>query len=108
VDICLQARARGLENFAVDAPCFHRAKNRKDLPKDFFVAQRYMMEKWRQELPVRTLSGTLGGKDAWRERIKQSLFSAIGYTPSPWWAEWPRIDPERILHADEQPGTEQN
>ena len=108
VDLCLQATSRGLHNFAVDAPCFHQAKNRNHvMPTDFYHSQEYMMRKWKGVVPVRTLSGTLGGRQLyWTKRIKQSLFQAIGYTPEPWWQNLPRIDPAAKLHGTALPGRE--
>jgi hypothetical protein len=102
VDMCLQSSSKGLHNFAVDAPCFHQAKDRNQgLPTEFFVSEEYMIRKWKKVLPVRSLSGTMGGwRSYWRRRIKQSLFQAIGYIPEPWWTDLPRVDPAEILARD--------
>lgn len=104
VDMCLQAKSKGLHNFAVDAPCFHLSKNRNhSMPAEFWVSQEYMIRKWRSVLPVPTLSGTLGGKAAyWTERLKEGFFKAIGYTPQPWWESLPQINAEEILRTDER------
>ncbi len=104
VDLCLQASTRGLQNFAVDAPCFHQAKNRKKMAKEFHSAWEYLLDKWREILPVQTLSGTLDGKGSyWIERLKQSVVHAIGYHPAPWWKDLPRVNPEDVLYADSSP-----
>lgn len=101
VDVCLQASSVGLQNFAMDVPCFHQAKNRKKMAKEFDSAWVYLLDKWRDVLPVRTLSGTLErGVSYWRERLKRSVFSAIGYSPTPWWANLPQINPEEVLFAN--------
>jgi|SRR5271157_4095791 len=102
VDMCLQASSKGLQNFAVDAPCFHQAKDRnQNLPNEFFVSQKYMIQKWRKVLPVQTLSGTLGGMATyWAQRVRQYLCRKIRYTPDPWWANLPRVDPGEILATD--------
>ena len=110
VDLCLQAASRGLHNFAVDAPCFHQAKNRNHvMPAEFYYSQEYMIRKWKPFLPVRTLSGTLGSKRYyWARRIKQSFFQVIRYNPVPWWHDLPRINPEAKLHGTALPGRDEN
>jgi len=101
-DLCLQAHLKGLQNFALDVPCFHQAKNRERLlPRDFFTNWNYLCEKWSEALPVHTLTGTVAHKRSfWMDRVKQAVSDAIGYNPEPWWKDLPRIDPQAVLFAD--------
>ena len=102
VDICLEAETRRCKNYAIDAPCFHQAKDREtSLPKAFFEAERRVVDKWRERLPIQTPSGRIVGRghlvikrlrSRWRE-----FLSARGFKKSPWWGQLPVISPERLL-----------
>jgi hypothetical protein len=98
-DICLEARSRNLENFVVDAPCFHQGKNIQGrLPKGEFKDRAYIVRKWKKYLPVRTLSGTIDRRRSYRAyRIKQFFRGLLLTSPRPWWADLPQIDPEEKL-----------
>jgi len=100
VDICLQANARGLKNFAVDAPCFHQATYRKVFRKVFYESQKYMLSKWKARLPVKTPSGVLDEeKFNIIQFIKRYIYLIIGYSPPPWWEKYPVINPDDILYT---------
>jgi len=108
-DLCLQASSRGLHNFAVDAPCFHQAKNRKKMAKEFHLVWEFMLDKWKDVLPVYTLSGTMDGRVRYRLRsLKQSLWDAVGYSPEPWWTNFPKIKPEDVLFGSASKGVKED
>jgi hypothetical protein len=101
VDICLQAEVSGRHNYAVDAPCFHQGKNRASLPSLFFEEERYLLQKWRDHLPIQTLSvGEMRSNNYLaykRLRNKwKGLLAACGYRSEPWWWTLPQIPPEKL------------
>ncbi|MGI9102778.1 MAG: hypothetical protein ACR2IF_10090 [Terriglobales bacterium] len=99
IDLCLQASAMGLKNFALDAPCFHQAKMRQGaITREEFEGLGYLAKKWKHSLPVQELSGTVRGKRFYSiywlgQRLRRVL---LGH-PKPWWGDLPRINPEKIL-----------
>jgi GT2 family glycosyltransferase len=104
VDLCLQARSRGLANFAVDAPCVHHTVDRilpARMPAEYFLGLEYIIDKWRGVLPVHHLSGTLEGKWSFRlGRLKWWLLEMLRYSPPPWWRNLPQVDLNEVLAAD--------
>jgi len=104
VDLCLQAHSRGLQNFAVDAPCVHQTIDQKRIRKGLFESWVYLLHKWRDVLPVHTPSGTLDSKwSLWMDRIKPYIFDMIGYSPHVWWKDLPQVNLQEILFADAIP-----
>lgn len=105
-DLCLQAAAARLQNYVVDAPCFHQAHSRLGkLPRGFFEGRNYLCEKWRAVLPVQTLSGPLDHKRSYlvyrlKEWIRKRMPRPVSYSPSWWWEDLRKIDPDDILLAD--------
>jgi GT2 family glycosyltransferase len=53
-DLCLEARRRGLTNYAVDAFCIHNTATYGFLPIDFWRGYMYLRRKWRSALPIHT------------------------------------------------------
>ena len=55
-DICLQSTRQGKKNYVIDAYLHHNSFRRRDvpLPAEFFAAQKYMVQKWKDLLPVAT------------------------------------------------------
>jgi glycosyltransferase involved in cell wall biosynthesis len=51
-DICLQARRRGMKNYAISAFCIHNSNGIRWLPLAFWKSFFYVRRKWRDELPV--------------------------------------------------------
>jgi hypothetical protein len=105
VDLCLQATSRGLQSFVVDAPCFHQAKSREGrLPEGFFINWNYLCEKWKSHLPVHTLTGTLHYKRSFvAHKFKEFVKNRFRHIPEPWWKNLPKIDPDSILNAIQEP-----
>jgi hypothetical protein len=103
VDICLQAESRGWFNYAIDAPCFHQAKNRTSLPRSFYEAERNIIRKWHSYLPIQTLSGQVaGGSYLAYKRVRnkwEEWLAACGCRKQPWWSDLPRIEPEKLLRG---------
>lgn len=101
VDLCLEASRRGLKNYAIDAPCFHQAKSRQGrLPEQFFINWNYLCDKWKDQLPVQTLTGTLQNKRSFTtHKFVESIKEKIGYAPEPWWADLPKIDTAAALRG---------
>jgi SAM-dependent methyltransferase len=52
-DLCLAARARGLEAVALDALCFHNSRT-VDVPDAFLTSARRFAQKWSAQLPIAT------------------------------------------------------
>jgi Glycosyltransferase like family len=59
VDLCMQARDRGLTNFAIPAFCIHNTNQLLTLPPQFYAAYRYVKRKWRAYLPIYTSCATI-------------------------------------------------
>jgi len=101
VDICLQSEARGLFNYAIDVPCFHQAKDRSVLPTAFFREDEFLIAKWRERLPIQTLSGKLTGSfDLTYRRVRNRwnrLARMLGWQKRPWWSELPHITVQDAL-----------
>lgn len=54
-DIINEARKRGLNSYAIDAPVIHNSRpNPQVFDAAFFAAYRYMQRKWREQLPLLT------------------------------------------------------
>jgi len=102
VDMCLQAESEGLINYAIDAPCFHQAKNRVGLPSNFYKAQDYMIRKWHDVLPVETLSGRLCSDFARPARAFLQRVLLKTRIRKPWWVSLPEIDPAEILQKKQR------
>jgi cellulose synthase/poly-beta-1,6-N-acetylglucosamine synthase-like glycosyltransferase len=102
IDLCLEAISRGMQNFVVDAPCFHQARSREGrMPKGFFSNWNYLCDKWKPFLPVHSLTGTLHHKKSFLvHSIIESVKEHIGYVPEPWWRNLPKIDTESALRGN--------
>ncbi len=103
VDICMQAEARGLQSYVVDSPCFHQAKNRISLPASFYRAEQLIIRKWRDRLPIQTLSGRVAGNGHLaRKKLRNAggqFLATFGYRRRPWWVGLPRILPEKLVEC---------
>lgn len=58
-DIALGAKRQGKTCYGLDMPLIHNAKAQLHLGRDYVRAYRYMVEKWRDHLPVPTACGPL-------------------------------------------------
>lgn len=58
-DIILEAERQGLVSYGLDMPLIHNAKPQLRLGPDYERAYQYMVQKWRDRLPVRTTCLTL-------------------------------------------------
>jgi hypothetical protein len=93
-DICLEARARGLASYAFPGYCVHNTRQLLVLPRDFYRCYRYVKEKWRRYLPIRTPCITISRFDAdrrWR-RLRAGVGRVLGE---------PAVGAERV--ADPRP-----
>lgn len=103
VDICLQAEARGLQNVAIDCPCVHQTVDQRTIRKELAQCEIYLMDKWKELLPIQVPTGPLESKFAlWRNRMKLQLMDLVGYNPPRnWWEDLPQVDINDVLY-DEQ------
>jgi hypothetical protein len=94
VDMCLQAEARKLNNYVLDCPCFHQAKESGFRP-GFFKTETFIVRKWRERLPIQTLSGPLVSHEyTTYKRLRYQLEKALmklGRRKPPWWIDLPKI-----------------
>ena len=58
-DLCMQAAAKGMNNYAIPAFCIHNAQFNLVLPSEFYQCYRYMRRKWRGALPINTTCVTV-------------------------------------------------
>jgi len=100
VDICLEAEARGLQNFAIDCPCVHQTVDQRGIRKELFQSEMFLLEKWNELLPIQVPTGTLESKFAlWRTRLKLQVQNLIGYKPRRmWWEALRQVDPDEVLY----------
>ncbi|HLV31774.1 MAG TPA: glycosyltransferase [Chitinispirillaceae bacterium] len=97
-DICLQAEELGYNNYVINDPCFHNSKNHEELPKQFYIARKYLVKKWSNKLPVITLSGILcKNKLELLKILKKKIQKIAGIKNKPWWERLPVINPENHL-----------
>lgn len=54
IDVCTEARSRGMKNYVIPAFCVHNSNGLRFLPRGFNQAFRYLREKWEAELPLHT------------------------------------------------------
>jgi hypothetical protein len=58
-DICLEAKRRGFENYAISNYCVHNSLPVQKLPPEFWRCAEYLRVKWQNELPVKTCCAIL-------------------------------------------------
>jgi hypothetical protein len=99
VDLCLEAEARGFQNFSIDCPCVHQTVDQRGIRKELFLSEMFLMNKWKGLLPIQVPTGPLEGKFAlWRNRMKAQLQVLLGYNPQRmWWEDLPQVDLATIL-----------
>jgi glycosyltransferase involved in cell wall biosynthesis len=79
-DICMQAAARGLNNYAISAFCIHNTQLNLVLPKEFYESYRYMKRKWKNSLPIQTTCVRLAKSDRYMyiRRIREAWLRVTG------------------------------
>lgn len=58
-DICLQAKRKGVENYAISNFCVHNSLRIRKLPSEFWQCAEYLRVKWRDELPLKSCCVTI-------------------------------------------------
>lgn len=63
LDLCMQAREQGKENYVINAYLYHNSSRNSMVPlsKDFHKSSKYLTRKWRKFLPIDTTYATLKG-----------------------------------------------
>jgi hypothetical protein len=102
VDLCLEAEARGLQNFAIDSPYVHQTVDQTRIRRELFESASFLIKKWRSALPIQTPSGPLVSKRAlWGQKLKMLVQHWIGYSPSRiWWESLPQVNTRDVLLAE--------
>lgn len=101
MDVCLKSIDIGLKNYIIDSPCFHQAVNRDYvMPKKYWQAYRYVLNKWGNCLPIYTNSGAIYGYRSYYKKRIMEIINKLGYSPVSWWKNLPDIDPDKILNED--------
>jgi hypothetical protein len=74
-DICLQAEAKGLKNYVVEAFAVHNSNGLKELPREFWTSCKYMRKKWRANLPIKSPCTTISSMPLHSlcQRVKRRL-----------------------------------
>jgi hypothetical protein len=74
-DICLQAKRRGLVNYAMSNFCVHNSIALRTLPAEFWRCAEYLRIKWQHELPLKTSCIILspGQSTMWIRRTRTEL-----------------------------------
>jgi hypothetical protein len=53
-DICLRAKQRGMQSYAVSAFCVHNTQMNLVLPREFYESYKRLKQVWKKHLPVQT------------------------------------------------------
>jgi hypothetical protein len=53
-DICMAAREKGMNSYAISALCIHNSQQNLVLPEEFFEGWKYIRQRWEKFLPIRT------------------------------------------------------
>jgi glycosyltransferase involved in cell wall biosynthesis len=79
-DICMQAAAKGLNNYAISAFCIHNTQLNLILPKEFYESYRYVKRKWKNSLPIQTTCVRLAKSDRYMymRRIREAWLRITG------------------------------
>jgi Glycosyltransferase like family len=93
VDICLEARHRGLLCYALPAFCVHNTNQLLALPVEFETGYRYVKRKWSRYLPIRTSCTVIDrfDRDLNRRKLEALVNRALFRTKTP----IPRMDDPR-------------
>jgi hypothetical protein len=100
-DLCMEAHMRGLQNFALNAPCIHETADRRLARRDIYPTWSFLQNKWKKFLPVHTPTVSIDGR-RWpyvKDMIKDYVFHYTGYTPRPWWMDIPQVKRGDVLYA---------
>jgi hypothetical protein len=68
----------------------------------FFEEERYLIKKWKNHLPIQTLSAgqVRGNSYLIYKRLRNTgrkVLAMCGYRSEPWWWTLPKISPEELL-----------
>lgn len=71
-DICLTAKAKGFNNYVIDAFALHNSNGLKTLPRDFWTCYRQMKRKWAKQLPIKASCITISKSRLhyWNQRLR--------------------------------------
>jgi hypothetical protein len=72
-DICMEARERGLVNYAFQGFCVHNTNQLIVLPKEFYTCYRYIRAKWEKYLPIYASCMTISmlNGELYRKRLSE-------------------------------------
>lgn len=95
-DIVLTAREAGLSTWVADLPAIHNSKPVQSYAGGYTRAWDYMRRKWRQHIPLRTLTVPLSASrlPLWRAKfwLRRSLKGRLARATDP------KTDPRELLH----------
>lgn len=82
-DICMQAAAQGLNNYAISAFCIHNTQLNLILPKEFYDCYRYLKGKWKNALPIQTTCTKVTKYDLemYKRKIREMGMRITGKNP---------------------------
>jgi Glycosyltransferase like family len=101
VDLCLAARARGMEIYTMPTVCVHNTRQLLNLPPEFYACYRYVKRKWSHCLPIHTSCIRISRFDGHLLRKKLEALAARLKGRRATGAERLR-DPRSVLHASSQ------
>ena len=82
-DICMQAAALGLNNYAISDFCIHNTQLNLILPKEFYDCYRYLKRKWNNALPIQTTCTrvTKSDMEMYKRKIREIWMRIAGKNP---------------------------
>lgn len=83
-DICLSAKALGMNNYVVPAPCIHNTHELIELPPEYYVCYDYIKSKWKCYLPIQTPCSRISllNEDIVLRRLREFSRGVLGTRPT--------------------------
>lgn len=98
-DICMSAKDRGMNCYAIPAFCVHNTNQLLSLPKEFYDCYHYIKKKWGEFLPIYTSCMTISlfNEALYLRRLRELRQRALGIRRVPEL----RVDDPRTVLGDE-------
>lgn len=97
-DIVLGAQKKGHKNYVINAPCFHNTDKITALPPEFVTCYKYILKKWKAQLPIYSTCAEISESKYWYFRYK-IIRNSIRKILCP--RRWHRLHRARITDREE-------
>jgi GT2 family glycosyltransferase len=81
-DICMSAREKGMECFAIPAFCIHNTNQLVRLPREFYECYYHIRKRWRKSLPIFTscMKVSRFNEDVYIRKVREFVNNVLGKT----------------------------